>query len=86
MKTFTIISAGFVAATLIAGAVLAQGGSNGVFSIHNNTTDNTVVGFYTNDGSGWSDNWLAEELVPGVVAEASLFAESGNCDQTFQVG
>lgn len=70
-----------------ASAALAQGtGSEGYFLIYNNTENNIVVGFYTNDGSGWSDNWLSESLEPGENARAEFTADTGNCDQTFQVG
>ncbi|POF29806.1 hypothetical protein [Roseibium marinum] len=73
---------------LVSGAAaLAQGtGSEGYFRIYNNTEENTVVGFYTNDGGGWSDNWLSEALEPGENARATFVADTGNCDQTFQVG
>ena len=77
------------AAVLLAGTgpVIAQGtGSEGYFQIYNNTDGNIVVGFYTNDGSGWSDNWLSEALAPGENSRAEFYADSGNCEQTFQVG
>jgi len=61
-------------------------GSKGVFTIHNTTKKNVVVGFYTNDGSGWSDNWLAERLNPSEKAEAKFSSETGSCDQKLQVG
>ena len=65
----------------------AQGtGSEGYFTIYNNTSGNVVVGFYTNDGSGWSDSWLSEALLPGEVAEAEFTADTGACDQAFTVG
>jgi hypothetical protein len=86
MKMFNAIPIGLAATILLAGSVWAQTGSNGVFSIHNDTTDNTVIGFYTNDGTGWSVNWLSEDLVPGVIAEAAFTADTGACDQTLQVG
>ncbi|MEM9631993.1 MAG: hypothetical protein AAGA50_11755 [Pseudomonadota bacterium] len=76
-------------AVIIAGtsSAIAQGtGSEGFFQIYNNTSGNVVVGFYTNDGSGWSDNWLSDFLDPGESAQAEFTAESGECDQTFQVG
>lgn len=42
---------------------LAQGtGSEGYFEIHNNTGENIVVGFCTNDGTGWSDNFAASNV------------------------
>ena len=64
----------------------AQTGSEGYFEIHNNTRGNVVIGFYTNDGSGWSENWLDEDLMPGETASAEFLADTGACDQTFQVG
>lgn len=72
---------------MITGPLAAQGtGSEGYFQIYNNTENNVVVGFYTNDGSGWSDNWLGGELHPGDNAQATFTADTGNCAQTFQVG
>ena len=66
---------------------LAQGtGSEGFFEIHNDTDENTVIGFYTNDGSGWSDNWLSVDLEPGESAVAEFTADTGNCEQLLRVG
>lgn len=81
-------AAAFGLAVLATGtAALAQGtGSEGYFQIYNNTENNTVVGFYTNDGSGWSDNWLSDILEPGENATAEFTADTGNCEQVFQVG
>lgn len=81
----------FVLAALIVtfpGAhALAEGtGAQGLFTIHNSTTSNIVTGFYTNDGSGWSTNWLSEPIEPGDVAEAQFHANTGPCEQTFQIG
>lgn len=73
---------------LYAPATLAQGtGSEGYFTIYNNTSNNVVVSFYTNEGSGWSDNWLTTDaLMPGEAAEAEFYADTGACDQVFAVG
>ena len=77
----------FTCVTLcISSAAIAQTGKEGDFTIHNNTDNNIVVGFYTNDGSGWSDNWLNESLRPGERADAAFTADEGECEQTFQVG
>jgi len=79
-------------AALVLGAcasgAMAQGtGSEGYFTIHNNTENNVAIGFYTNDGSGWSDNWLTTDtLMPGEAAEAEFTADTGACDQTIAVG
>ena len=82
------LAAALAATHLCAGTVLAQGtGSEGYFTIHNDTTNNIVVGFYTNDGSGWSDNWLATDaLMPGQSALAEFHDETGPCEQVFAVG
>ncbi len=67
--------------------VRAQGtGAQGHFVIFNDTEENIVVGFYTNDGSGWSTNWLSEQIQPGGHATATFTGETGPCEQTLQVG
>lgn len=71
---------------LMTSPAFAQSGSQGEFSIYNNTSNNVVIGFYTNDGYGWSGNWLSDDLVPGQEAYAEFEADSGSCDQLFQVG
>ena len=79
-----VIGIGLLAHATIASA---QGtGSQGFFQIHNNTEENIVVGFYTNDGNDWSENWLSGPLEPGDSASAEFNADSGNCAQTFQIG
>lgn len=78
--------AGVFAASLLGTAAFAQSGTGGAFSIYNDTAGNVVVGFYTNDGNGWSTNWLADHMAPGQSASAEFFAETGACDQLFQVG
>ena len=83
VRNFVVLVAG---ALLLMPSALAQSGSGGEFVIHNLTDNNVVVGFYTNDGSGWSTNWLSEQLNPGEQANAAFDAVSGSCDQTFQVG
>lgn len=78
----TVLSMAALAAPSLAGT-----GSEGYFTIYNNTEGNVVVGFYTNDGSGWSANWLSgAQIMPGVSAEARFHAETGACDQVFAVG
>jgi len=84
-----IFKSGLAGLTLLAGAIAvhAQGtGQQGYFQVYNNTDENTVVGFYTNDGSGWSDNWLSDPLEPGDNVRAEFLAESGTCAQTLQIG
>jgi hypothetical protein len=81
ISTATLMSA------LVSTAAFAQGsGAAGVFTIHNDTSNNTVVGFYTNDGSGWSNNWLPAQMAPGQSGDAAFNAQTGACEQTFRVG
>ena len=75
-----------VACVLTSTFAMAQTGKGGRFTIHNDTAKNTVVGFYTNDGSGWSTNWLREQLKPGETASAQFKDATGNCNQRLQVG
>lgn len=76
-----------VAAVFSVGSAAAQGtGKNGVFTVHNDTPGNTVVGFYTNDGAGWSTNWLSEKLEPGDTTKMEFTKGGGACKQTLRVG
>jgi hypothetical protein len=87
MKTGYFSAAASAALVALGGNAFAQGtGQEGVFAIHNDTDSNVLVGFYTNDGSGWSDNWLNGDLEPGEVASAQFTDETGYCEQTFQAG
>ncbi len=86
MKNFLSAAAG-MGFSLAASLAFAQGtGSEGYFQVYNNTEGNVVVGFYTNGGDGWSDNWLGDALMPGENAQAAFNADTGNCDQVFQIG
>jgi len=77
----------FAAASGFCAAASAEGtGKNGVFTIHNETEGNTVVGFYTNDGSGWSKNWMSRDLEPGDSAKMEFSKPGGRCKQTLRVG
>jgi hypothetical protein len=59
---------------------LGQTGAGGVFTIHNNTEDNILIGFYVSDDmETWSDNWLSQPMLPGESAGAEFVAESGSC-------
>lgn len=84
------IKTGAICAALVlwGAAVAAQGtGQEGYFQIYNDTEDNVIVGFYTNGGDGWSTNWLdGVEVQPGQNARAEFHADSGPCEQVFQVG
>lgn len=84
-KLTTIISA--IGLSMLSYTALAQGtGAGGAFSIHNDTIDGIVVGFYTNDGDGWSDNWLTDHLGPNAKIDVEFTAQTGSCKQTLQVG
>ena len=74
------------ALVLCASAAFAGTGAEGYFQIYNNTDDNTVIGFYTNDGGGWSSNWLSSRIGPDESARAEFTDDSGSCAQTFRVG
>lgn len=75
-----------VACLISVAPVAAQTGKNGAFTIHNETEANTVVGFYTNDGSGWSNNWLSSAVGPGDNADLEFTKSGGRCQQTLRVG
>ena len=87
MKPLTLILP--VLITMGTAPVLAQGtGSEGYFELYNNTEGNVVISFYTSDGETWSENWLGDdtEIMPGQSGTAEFFADTGACDQFFQVG
>lgn len=87
MKLISTSAALVFAASLLTSGAFAGTGAEGVFTIHNDT-DNVVSGFYTSedDGETWSDNWLSIQVRPGESAEARFHANTGPCNQTFQVG
>lgn len=88
MTFFTRFAATILLALSLGGPLAAQGtGSEGYFQIHNNTENNLIISFYTNDGSGWSNNWLeGTEIGPDQSATATFTADTGSCDQVFAVG
>ena len=45
-----------------------------------------MVGFYTNDGSGWSKNWMSDNLAPGDSTKMQFSRPGGKCKQTLRVG
>lgn len=82
----TLLAAAFVLIST-AGA-FAQTGSECVFTIHNDTNNNTLIGFYTSpdDGANWSENWLNQDMEPGQTATAEFTADTCACNQVFQAG
>ena len=84
-----LIRALALCATFIATSpALAQGtGAKGYFNIYNVTVGHEIVGFYTNEGHGWTTNWLtAETLTVGEGAVAQFQPGAVTCQQTFTVG
>lgn len=83
-----VLASSFLVTSFLAASAFAAGtGSEGYFDIHNNTEQNILIGFYTNDGSGWSANWIdGSQVEPSQVLTAQFTADTGNCDQTLQVG
>jgi hypothetical protein len=79
------LSAVGAALILLSAPVLSQTGSDGVFTIYNNSENNILTGFYSNDGTGWSDNWLGERMMPGDTSSAG-FLVANACEQILQVG
>jgi hypothetical protein len=72
---------------LMATPAFAQTGAQGVFTLHNDTTNNVVVGFYVSDDlETFSDNWLSDPIMPGEAFDAQFFADSGSCINYFIVG
>jgi hypothetical protein len=75
---------------LLALAVAAGGtkdssaGGWGNFAIHNQS-NYIITGFYTDEGDGWSANWLREQIGAGDSAEMQ-FTRDGPCDINFRVG
>jgi hypothetical protein len=71
------LGAAIVALSLFAGAN-AQAGNNVKFTIHN-SSDYIISAFQTNDGDGWSTNWLGGDTV-GAGENAPLeFTADGPC-------
>ncbi len=66
---------------------VAQSGAEGVFTVHNDTETNIIVGFYVGEtDESFSDNWLSEPLMPGETALAEFEAAEGSCINYFVVG
>ena len=87
MPALPRLPAALLSAMLLASPALAQTGAGGVFTVHNDTENNVVVGFYVSaDGESFSDNWLSEPMMPGEQADAEFSAESGACINYFVVG
>ena len=79
---------GLALAACLASSVVtaAPTGKSGEFTIHNDTNSNTVVGFYTNDGTGWSTNWLSRSVAPGDTSKLEFTKDGALCQQRLIVG
>ena len=86
MKLIKLSLALLFAAFISATGAFAQSGAECVFTIHNDTANNTLIGFYTSpdDGANWSSNWLGQNMDPGQTATAEFTADTCACDQVFQ--
>jgi len=86
MKFIKLSAALLFAAFISTTGALAQSGAECVFTIHNDTADNTLMGFYTSpdDGENWSTNWLGENMKPEQSATAEFTADTCVCDQEFK--
>lgn len=80
-----LLTSGLIVASTVNLAAQATG-SEGYFGLHNDTGNNILIGFYTNDGSGWSDNWLDEDLAPGNSITVEFIADTGACAQSLRAG
>lgn len=84
LKTLVL---GIGTALTLGTASLAGTGAEGYFQLYNDTEGNVLIGFYTNDGSGWSANWIdGVEIMPGESGTAEFTADTGNCEQVFAAG
>lgn len=85
MKAIFLATAVALSAT---GGAFAEGtGAQGYFQLYNDTSNNVLIAFYTNDGSGWSQNWIdGAQIMPGQNGTAEFTAETGACAQTFAAG
>ncbi|WP_085937124.1 hypothetical protein [Enhydrobacter aerosaccus] len=55
------------------------------FELHNGSNF-TIVSFTTNEGDGWSSNWLGRDrLEPGAAIEMRFSDRKGPCDVQFRV-
>ena len=74
----------FALTLLLGGVADVSAGDWGNFTIHNQS-DYIITGFYTDEGDGWSDNWLKEQVGAGESAGME-FLHDGPCDINFRVG
>ena len=85
LKTTSLAALLLLSAT--AGAAAEGTGAQGYFQLHNDTQGNILIGFYTNDGSGWSDNWIdGIQIMPGQSGTAEFLAPEGACAQELAAG
>ncbi|MEO0370930.1 MAG: hypothetical protein AAF231_05690 [Pseudomonadota bacterium] len=69
--------------------VHAEGtGADGHIRIFNSSPGFTITGFYTNDGHGWTRDWLGHDitLTPGEGATAQFRSAPPTCHQNVRAG
>lgn len=60
-------------------------GAWGHFTLHNQSSSYTIDGFYTNEGDGWSSNWMSVQLAAGDSVDMEFNNKSGPCTAQFKV-
>jgi len=83
MKIKTIGAAAFLSALLTGPAAFAD--DNLKFTIHNDS-DYIIASFQTNEGHGWSNNWLKGDEVHAGDSTALKFLRDGPCKIQVRVG
>ena len=73
-----------IATVAVLVGVRANAGENVSFKIHNES-DYIISAFQTNDGDGWSSNWLNGSTVGAGAAEDLEFTQDGPCEIKLRV-
>lgn len=79
-KVLTMVSAALMLAAVSAPA----SAGSWTFGVVNEASD-VVIGFRTEEGGAWSDNWLTEAIAPGDVFEMDFGTDEGVCEVRTQV-
>lgn len=88
MSPLTSLACALCLTSLGAFSAFAEGtGADGQVKIFNSSPGFTITGFYTNDGSGWTRDWLGHEtLTPGEGAVAQFRSAPPTCHQHVRAG
>jgi hypothetical protein len=73
------------AAAMLASVSLPASADNYNFYLHNRSDGWVINGFYTNDGGGWSSNWLSSRVGSGRSTPMRWNSQSGSCRVQFRV-